>query len=276
MGSEELDTTRLEEEVAKIGEEEAASETTAEETLPEEKTPEEKPSKEETHEDTTSLKSEEKPKEEDEETRFDKHPRWQKLKQERDVALDKASQVDEILETIGDIPVSDIARLAKAGTLLKRYPELAEKVQKVIDEHSYGSEETKGEIDNLRRETENIRYELVLDKFDKEIDKLMTENKVNSELQSLVKELIENRVVNQRLDLKDIPNTFKKVLNDIGLVGKHTLASYVTSKKGESRVPPSPEQKGKVIATKKESAEAIDVIEEIAEGLRATRAEPKE
>ena len=262
---EELDTTQLEEEVAKVTEEEPASETTTEKTSEEEV--------ESTRTDT-SLKTEEetetsKEKEEDEETRFDKHPRWQKLKQERDEALERARETDTLRQQIGDLPVEDILRLKNAGELLRKYPELAEKVQKVIDEHPYGNEEVNRSLEDIRTRQQRIEDGLLLKEYDNKVDKLLSEHKVDKDIEPYVKELLDNRVVNKKIKLVDLPKAFEGVIKDIEKIRRKVLASHIESKGRETEVPASPKEKGKVIATKKESVETEDIIEELAQGLKS-------
>jgi len=274
----ELDTEKLVEEAAKItGEEETTQETATEETSTEEKT-EETQSREETSEDTTSIKSEEETqeteKETEEDTRFDKHPRWIKLRERAETAEERAKVANALEEKLGDLPIEELTRLRNAGSLLRKYPELATKVQKVIDEHTYVNEETKGEIDAIRQETADLRYDLALDKYDKVVDKLISENKVDKDIEPLVKEVLENRVINQKLDAKDIPQAFEKALKDVNLAYRKKLASHIETKKSETKVPASPAQKGKVIVTKSEATDVGSVVNELAEGLKAHRGEP--
>lgn len=281
---EELDTEKLVEEVDKVtGEEETSSESTTEEKPTEEKTSEEKSSEEEVSEDTTSLKSEEESSEEKEgkeeeketdDTRFDKHPRWIKLRERAEAAEGKAKQAEKLEEAIGDMSTEELGRLQKAGGLLRKYPALAEKVQDVIDKHTYGNEETKGEIDSTKQEISDLRHEIALDKYDRQIVDLVDEHKVDKEIAPLVKEVLENRVMNQKLTSKQVPQAFEKALKDVNLAYRKKLASHIEAKKSEREVPASPGKKGKVIITKKESAEVGEVIDELAEGLKAHRGEP--
>lgn len=268
--SDELDTQKLEEEVAKVTEEETASETTTEKTSEEEAESTRTDTSLKTEEEAEASKEtkEEKP-EEDEETRFDKHPRWQKLKQERDEALDRVRESDTLRQQLGDLPVEDILKLRNAGELLRKYPELADKVQKVIDEHPYGNEEVNRSLDEIRTRQQKIEDGLLLEKYDVKVDKLLAEHKVDKDIVPFVKELLENRVSLKRIKMDDIPKAFEEVMKDIEKIRRKVLASHIENKSREQEVPASPKEKGKVIATKKESAEAEDVIEELAQGLKS-------
>jgi hypothetical protein len=288
----EFDTEKLVEEAAKItGEEETPSESAAEETSTEEKT-EETQSQEETSEDTTSIKSEEETKETEktEETekenleevpqRYDKDPAWQRIKTqrdtfqtERDEALKRASVADDLEEKLGDISVEELAKYKNVGSLLRKYPELAQEIQKKVDEHNYGNEEQKTEISSIKKEQQDLRNEIALDKYDKQVDKMISENKVDKDIEPLVKEVLANRVVSQKIFTKDLPRTFEKVLKDVNLAYRKKLASHIETKKTEIKVPASPTQKGKVIVTKSEATDAGSVAQEIAEGLKAFRGE---
>ena len=279
MGTEELNPSKLEEEVAKITDEETPSEPTTEKGPPEEQPSEEKkPSEEETPGTETPLKTEEKPKEEEapteDDTRFDKHPRWQKITKERDEALVTVKELTALKEVTGELTTEEVSRLSKAGQLLRKYPALAEKVQKVIDDHNYGNEETKTEIESVRRETEDLKIELALDRYDKSVDKLIAEHKVDKEIEPLLKEVLENRVINQKLGTQDIPKEFEKALKDVNRAYNKKLASYIVDKSGQQKVPASPKERGKVPIVKKEPEEVHDVIDALTEGLKGHRAEP--
>ena len=270
-----LNTEKLEEEVAKLDGEETKSETTADKTSEKKET-----SEEESTRTDTSLKTEEEEskevKEEDEDTRFDKHPRWQKLKQERDNAIDKSRQFDELKGKLEDFEVDELTKLKEAGKLLRKYPELAEKVQKVIDEHPFDNEAVKGEISDVKQSLEKLQSDILLEKYDSAVGKLISENKVDKELEPLVKEVFDNRVINQKISFGDLPKAFEKLLKDINLIQRKTLASHIKVKSEETRVPATPTQKGKMIAQKSESAEAQDVVEELTQGLKSSTAEFKE
>lgn len=262
---EDLDTERLEEEVAKVTEEETVSEPTTEETSEEDA--------KSTRTDT-SLKTEEetetsKETEEDEETRFDKHPRWQQLKQERDEAVTRAGEADTLREQLGDLSAEDILKLRNAGELLRKYPELAEKVQKIIDEHPYGNEEVNRSLDEIRARQQILEDGLLLKDYDAQVDRLLDEYKVDKSITSYVKELLENRVVNKRIRMEDVPRVFEDVIKDIEIIRRKILVSHIKNKSEEQEVPASPKEKGKVITTKKESAETEDIIDELAQGLKS-------
>ena len=288
MGSEELDPTKLEQEVAKVmGEEETPSESTSEETPAEEKT-EETPSEETPSEDTTSLKSEEetaeeeKEEEEKEKDRFDKHPRFQELRQKLADAEEKIKAGVGFQEVVGDLSLEELKRLRTAGDLLRKYPQLAEKVRKVIDEHNYGNEETKSEIDSTRKQVQYLEDRIFIRDCNSRISGLMAEHEISKEDQPLLKELIENRLApiiadrNVNLDavLEKVPEVFELSLKAINSFSRRKLASHVVSKKSEKKVPASTTKKGKVIAQKSEAADISSVVDELAEGLKTHRGEP--
>lgn len=278
---EELDTGKLEQELAKnVGEEETPSEeTSTEETPPEEKSSEEKPSEEETHEDTTSLKSEEKPIEEEEidglPKEYHKDPRWQKLKQDRDTAVERAKVADDLEGRLGDLSLDELEKLKTAGGLLRKYPDLAKKVQTVIDGHTYGNEETKGEIDSTKQDIQNLRHEMVLDKYDSAVDRLVSQHKVDKDVEPLLREVLDNRVMKAHInDAKEISPIFEKALKDVNLAYRKKLASHIVDKSKERKVPASPTQRGKVIVTKSEATDVQSRVDELTEGLKAHRGEP--
>ena len=270
---EDLDTSRLEEEVAKIDGEETL-ETTTEETSEEKAKSTRTDTSLKTEEEAeTSEKKEGKVEEED---RFDKHPRWQQLKQERDEALNQAKLNQEIRDKLGEMPADEILRLKNAGELLRKYPELATKIQKLVDEHPYGNEENIRSIEEVKQRQDELEQKLILKDYDSEVDKLVIKHKVDKDLEPYVKEILDNRVVNQKIKLTDVPKAFENVLKDIEKIRRKTLASHIESKEHESRVPASTTDKGKVLTSKKESAELGDIIAEMAEGLKAGSAPFKE
>lgn len=267
-----MDLNELEKSVANIVDGETPADSTSVETPSEEKT--EQTHTEESSEDTTSLKSEEETEEtkkEEEETRFDKHPRWQKLKQERDSYAERARRADELETKLQGLSAEEIQRLGNASQLLRKYPELAEKVQKIIDNYSYGSEETKTAIQEIRQEHQELRNEIILERYDKTVDKLITDNKVDSDIVPLVKELLDTRVINLKLDLKEIPIELNKIIKQVETIRRKVLSSHIQDKNKETKIPVSTLQKGKVIAQKSESAEETDIIAEITAGLKADR-----
>lgn len=268
-----MDLNELEKSVANIMDGETPTDSTSVETLPEEKT--EQTHTAESSEDTTSLKSEEETKETEnsgeEETRFDKHPRWQKLKQERDSYAERARRADELETKLQGLSVEEIQRLGNASQLLQKYPELAEKVKNVIDNYNYGSEETKTAIQEIRQEHQTLRNEIILERYDKTVDKFITDNKIDSDIVPIIKELLDTRVINQKLDLKEIPIELNKIIKQVEIIRRKVLSSHIQDKNKEVKVPNSTLQKGKVIAQKSESAEEIDIINEIASGLKADR-----
>lgn len=243
-------------------------------------TKEEETSKEESTRSDTSIKTEDESKEEekkeevtDEDTRFDKHPRWQKLQQERNEALDKARQFDELKTKLEGFETDELTRLKEAGKLLRKYPELADKVQKTIDEHPFGNEEVKTEVTQVKQELMKMQQDLALEKYDNTVEKLISEHKVDKEILPFVKELFDNRVINQKAGFNDLPRIFDKTVKDVEMIRRKTLANHIESKSKETKVPASPTDRGKAIISKKESAEFEDVASEIAAGLKSSRSE---
>ncbi len=274
-GLENLDEKTLEAEVAKATEvEETVAEPTPAKTSAdkkEEEVAEEEPSRAE-----TSLKTEkEEPAAEDDESRFDKHPRWQKLKQERDDAVAEASSLRDIREKIGNFDADELTRLKDAAKLLRENPTLATKFQKIIDEFPFENEAINNKFNQVIAEQTRINNQLVLEKYDTSVNKLMVDNKVDKEVEPIVKELLDNRVIKNNLTLEQIPDEVNKILKAVETIRRKTLASYVEVKKGEPKVPASSTQRGKVILTKKESEEVGDVVDELTEGLRSARPEIK-
>lgn len=281
MQEQDVDTSRLEEEVAKVTDEEPASETTTEETSEE---------KDDSTRTDASLKTEkeetetsEKEETTDEQPPFHTHPAWirrnEKLKQleeERNEDLNRAEEAQEIKEKLGGMSADEILKLRNAGELLRKYPELAQKVQKIIDEHNYGNEETIREISNVKQKQEELEQKLLLKDYDEQVDKLISKHKVDKDLEPYVKEFLDNRVVSKKIKLADVPKVFENVLKDIEKIRRKTLASHIETKDNETKVPKSPADKGKVITTKRESGELGDVVAEMTEGLKARSSSFKE
>lgn len=269
-----LDPQKLEEalsqEVAKnTGEgEEPQSGTTPAETSPEDSSS--------TRTDT-SLKTDEETESEEEEKRFDKHPRWQQLKQQRDEALEKAREAETYRERLKGIDPDELERLSNAAQLLKKYPELADKVRKVIQEHQFDKEEVTTKIDEVLNRQKELEDRVILKEYDEKVSQLIKEHKISQKAEPLIRKILDNEVINRGITLEKLPDTFKAVLKDMDTLRRETLASHIESKGAESKVPVSPAQRGKVMTTKTESAEREDLVSELAEGLRAARVElPKE
>ena len=285
MPEEALDTSRLEEEVAKVIGDENLSESTTEE----------KPQKEETSEETstrtdTSLKTEKEEetevkveKEEVEDTRFDKHPRFIKLRTERDEAKTKYEEAEKSIgelqnlkEQLGGFSIEELKRLQEAGTYLKKYPELAEKVQDLLDNYQYGDEKVKSEIDGVKQRQDKLESDLILKDYDATIEKLISQHKIDKELEPLVREIVDNRVILNKVGLSGISKVFDKTLKDIELFRRKTIASYAEDKTNTPKIPKTVTQRDKVISAKQESEEIGDVINEIADGLKKASSEIKE
>lgn len=273
---EELDTTALEQAVDKVTTEEVEEEATTskEETKPETSTETDTP-KEETAEEEGKEKVKEEETEED--TRFDKHPRWQKLMRERDEALQRAEEARDLKEKIGSLSPDDILRLSQAGKLLQKYPELAKQVQETLDKYPYGTAEFKTEIDKIKSEQAQFRQEQLLEKYDKSVNDLITQYKVDKDTEDLVREMLDNRVIRKGIsDIKEVSKEFEGLMKDIDKFRRKTLASHIEDKKKLPNVPASAKERGKVMTTKKESTEPIDIVNELADGLKSASSQTVE
>lgn len=268
MDPEELDTTKLEEEVAKAADE-ARSEST---TGPKQKIEEQEVSQEDSPSaETLKTDKEEIEKQDDDESRFDKHPRFVKLLSERDTYKTEAESLRDLKKIVGDIPAEEIVRFRDGASLLRKHPELAEKVQELIDKYDYTSGETKNLIQSVKDELTQTKEQLVLDKYDNIIQNLMTQYKVDKDDSDMIKEFLDNRVLSKRISLNDVPKEFESILMTIDKMRRKQLASYIKERGELPKVPSSPAQKGKVMTTKKDSADAGDIVDGLAEDLRKAR-----
>lgn len=269
-----LDPQKLEEALSQeVAKDTGEGEETQSGTTPAETSPEDSSS---TRTDT-SLKTDEKIKSEEEENRFDKHPRWQQLKQQRDEALEKAREAETYRERLKGIDPDELERLSNAAQLLKKYPELADKVRKVIQEHQFDKEEVTTKIDEVLNRQKELEDRVILKEYDEKVSQLIKEHKISQKAEPLIRKILDNEVINQGITFEKLPDTFKAVLKDMDTLRRETLASHIESKGAEPKVPVSPAQRGKVMTTKTESAEREDLVSELAEGLRAARVElPKE
>ena len=171
----------------------------------------------------------------------------------------------------------EITRLSNSAKLIQKYPELGEKLKDIIEKHPYGNEETNSKISEVVQRQEDLENKMVLREYDNTVDNLVKGSKVPSEIEPLVREMLDNRVAKGKVsDAKELSKMFDVVLKDVDLIRRKALQSYSESKQGEQKVPVSPAQKGKVMITKKESAEAGDVIDELAEGIKASSEPVKE
>ena len=270
------DTAKLEAEVEKNLDEDTKSEATAEKTSEEKVDSTEKLDSEKTVEETEASEKEEGKEAKEDDERFDKNPRFQKLiqerdtlKQERDEAKRAVDEAKVIQETLGDMSLDELKNLKNASGLLKKYPKLRAEIQKQLDEYPYGTEEVKVEFDNIKMELAKDREERALEKYDNQVEKLMIDKKVDTNIKSLVKEILDNRVVNNRLGLNDIPKAFDKVLKDIETFQRKTLASHIEDKAKEKTIPASTKSKGKEVLTKKEPEDTGELIDDIATELKA-------
>lgn len=277
MRFDDIDTSVLEQEVEKLIEEESGEGTSSIKSEESSQKDEEKGKETEEKtpdEGTSSIKSE--PEEKSDNERFDKHPRWIKLRQERDAALEKAQRLDEFETKFGGLKPAEIEQIKNSGQTLRKYPELAEKIRTVIDEYKFGTAETKSEISATKEEIAALREQIAFDKYETSVEKLVSEHNVSKDVLPLARELLDNRVVNQKLQMKHLPGAFEKVLADIEIVKKKTLASYVKDKSSRAKVPGSPKDKGKFIAEQSSAGDEESVVNEIAEGMKSLRNDIKE
>lgn len=277
-GLESLDAEKLASEVAKVVDEDTTSAPTTEKETSEKK--------EETSEETstrteTSLKTEEEETEAEtkekagDEDRFDKHPRFIKLRTERDEAKTRyeeaqtsLAKLQELETQLGGFTPDEMKRLQEAGTYLKKYPALAEKVQELLDNYQYGDEKVKTEIDTVRQRQDKLESDLALEKYDATLDKLISQHKIDKDVEPLVREMVDNRVILNKAKLGDITKIFDKTLKDIEIFRRKTIASYTDDKNNTPKVPKTATQRDKVIVAKKESEDIEDVIGELADGLK--------
>lgn len=282
-----IDTSKVEEEVAKIvgdRDEETASDSTTEETSEKKETSEEESTRPDsslkTENDTTEEKVKEeevkKDKDENDETRFDKIPRFQQLIQKEKEAAERAAlyeeshrTLEEIRGKLGDLSADEISRYREVGKMLKKYPELAQKIEELVDGYEYGNAEVKNEINSLREEQEKLRQQMIMEKYDSAVDKLISDNKVEKEFVPLVKEIFENRVIAQQAGMKDLPKIFEKTLKDVDIFLRKKIASHIEDKNKEPKVPKSPAVRDKVIISDKEEVTTEDVVKGLTEDLKA-------
>jgi hypothetical protein len=282
MEGEELNTEALEQEVAKVTGEESQEETTTskdeakeEETNDSSSTDSHKPDKEEevseeTEDKEKETKEDDKEDKEDEETRFDKHPRWQKLKQERDEALAQAQEALDYRQKLGGISADEMVRLKQAGELLRKYPTLAKNVQKMLDEFPYGNEEVTVKLNEFSQKINNLEQEKILEKYDRTVDSLISEQKIDKDVQGLVKEILDNRVIKNKIkDDEGVKKEFTSLMKDIERLGRKKLAGYMENKKSEKKVPANVPSRGKAMGTKSEATDEKSIIEELADGIKS-------
>lgn len=254
----------------------------------------EKETKEETKEETSeddstsadSIKTEkEEPAEEgdkkeeeetEDDTRFDKHPRFQKLIQERNELAEQAKAFKELKEIVGNTENSALKNLIDADRLLKQYPKLAEKVNKDLIEFQFGNEEINNKFNEIVRKQEEFETKIVVNNIVSETNKLISSAKLKDDEEPILRELLGARVgqlnIQNEHDMPKIKALFDKTLKDIERFRRVNLASHIESKSKDKPVPTSANAGAKVIA-KKESAEMEDVVGELAEGLKAMRSQ---
>lgn len=272
-GLESLDAEKLASEVAKVVDEDTTPDPTTEK----------EPQKEETSEETsprteTSLKTEEEPEDTGkagDEDRFDKHPRFIKLRTERDEAKTRYEEaqaglvkLQELETQLGGFTPDEMKRLQEAGTYLKKYPALAEKVQELLDNYQYGDEKVKTEIDTVRQRQDKLESDLALEKYDAILDKFISQHKIDKDVEPLVREMVDNRVILNKAKLGDISKIFDKTLKDIEIFRRKTIASYTDDKNNTPKVPKTTTQRDKVIVAKQESEDIEDVIANFTDGLK--------
>lgn len=279
---EEIEATEIDADVAKAleGDDTQSDSTPEDKSSSKEETSTRTETSKKTEEEETEESKEEEVKEEkkeevsEDDTRFDKNPRWKKMiedrdnaRSERDNALSEAQSLRELKTKLDGFQPEELGRLKEVGKLLKSNPELAKKVQEVIDGHDFRNAEVKGEINKISSELQRLEQERVLEKYDNTVNKLMSDNKVSDDLKPIVSELLETRVIKKQIPLEKVGNELKTILKQIDTFNRKTLASRVETK----TVPPSPSNRGKAMTTKKESADTEDIIGELAEGLKASK-----
>jgi hypothetical protein len=277
--NEELNTEALEQEVAKVTGDESQEETTTskaeekqEETDDSSSTDSHKTEKEE--EVSSEAKEKDTKEEEDEETRFDKHPRWQKLKQERDDALVQAQEALDYRQKLGGISADEMVRLKQAGELLRKYPTLAKNVQKMLDEFPYGNEEVSVKLNEFSQKINSLEQEKILEKYDRTVDSLISEQKIDKDIQGIVKVILDNRVIRNKVkDDEGVKKEFTNLMKDIERLGRKKLAGYMDTKKNEKKVPANVPSRGKAMGTKSESTDEKSIIDELADGLKSGSAQ---
>jgi len=246
---------------------------------------EEKSSEDDSTRTDTSLKTEEKEEsgegekkeveENEEDTRFDKHPRFQKIIQERNDAVEKLNALKDFQDVMQGSDVSELKKIREASALLKKYPELATKVQKVIDEHQYGNEEVNAKFGELTNKITELETKQVVNDIVKETNNLISSAKLSEKEEPIFREILGARIaqlkINTSNDMPIIKKMFDKTLKDIENFRRTSIASHIETKTHETKVPASAITKGKVTVTKKESAELEDVVGELTEGLKSMR-----
>lgn len=279
-GLESLDAEKLASEVAKAVDEDTTSAPTTEKEPQEEESSEEASSRTETSlktekEESGEEKEEKEEETKDEDTRFDKHPRFIKLRTERDEAKTRyeeaqtsLAKLQELEAQLGGFTPDEMKRLQEAGTYLKKYPALAEKVQELLDNYQYGDEKVKTEIDTVKQRQDKLESDLVLEKYDATIGKLISQHKIDKDIEPLVREIVDNRVILNKAKLGDISKIFDKTLKDIEIFRRKTIASYAEDKNNIPKVPQTATQRDKVIVAKKEPESIEDVISELTDGLK--------
>lgn len=277
---EELEGTEVSDEVAKeFGEsEDTPSESTDEETS--------SPEDDDSSRTETSLKTEEPESEEEKEvaekvketakgddeddTRFDKHPRWKKMQEERDTALEQAKMASELKAKLEGFAPEELGRLKEVGKLLKSNPELAKKVQELVDGHDFRNAEVKGELTKLSSELQRMEQDRALEKYDNKVSSLLSTHKVPDELKDVVSELLESRVIKKQLTFDKIEGEFATIVKQFETANRKRIASHIETKKS-APVPVSPSARGKVMTTKKEATGEKDIIDELSEGMKALK-----
>jgi small-conductance mechanosensitive channel len=239
-----------------------------------EKTPEIENELEKEEEKVEEKKEEEEEKEED--TRFDKHPRFKQLEERIEQEKERVKKFEEenrslreFKEKVGDTDLTEIERLKEATKVFKRHPELASKIQEIIDTHPYEREETNIELKALRNDLERTQNQILIEKYDSSLEKFSATNKIDDSVKPLWREIVDTRVRAQNATLDAVPKIAEQVLKDIKLAQRKEMAGYIENKSKEQRIPVSPVQKGKVIAQKKESVEDIDIVTELAAGIKS-------
>ena len=201
---------------------------------------------------------------------FHTHPAWQKLQAERDEAVARTKKLDEYEQKLGEFNPEEILEIKQAADILKRNPQLAEKVRNIINEHPYAKEEVDKSVRELSEKIQNLETQMTVEKATSNINRMISDNKVDSKTEPLLRELLATRVSSGRVNINDansIKQLFDRTLKDVENYKRNLLSSYATDKKKDG-VPKSPSDRGKVVVAKKESAEMEDIVNEIATGLK--------
>ena len=280
----ELDVDKIADEVDKQTE----SEETQSEATDDKSSKEDKGTSKDDSEESTSLKTQEKSKEEVVEGDFKgvpkgfaNHPAWQKLLSERDEAKqlygslqEQIKSYEEVKNRLSGFDIQELENIKGAAKLLKQHPELAKKVQELIDTYPYGDSALKSEIDSVKSQLQNQQIEATLNKYDAMSEKLVSEKGYTGRMATLVKNMLQDTVIKKGLkSLDGVPKVFDNIVKEVEELQREILAGHVKTRQNDKKVPTTIKERDKVLTSKKESAEQEDIVSEIAAGLKADRAE---